>query len=149
MRGEIQKVTAYITHGRRLLVFRHIDSPEAGIQVPGGTIEAGEKPESAVFREAYEETGLEELVAVRYLGTRKLDLAIYGIDGWELRHYFHLRCPRTPPSRWRYVEYFPSQGPKDTVEFELYWAHWPDEIPPLAGQQGALLAEIDWNSLPE
>ncbi len=40
------KVYAYITHGHRLLVFSHRDFPEAGIQVPGGTMEEGEDPKS-------------------------------------------------------------------------------------------------------
>ena len=47
-----QKVYAYITHANRLLVFRHVDEPDAGIQVPGGTMEEGEAPDEAVMREA-------------------------------------------------------------------------------------------------
>lgn len=53
------KVLAYITHGNRLLVFRHPHAPEAGIQVPAGTVEEGEDPGTAVLREAAEETGLD------------------------------------------------------------------------------------------
>ena len=45
------KVYAYITYANRLLVFRHVDGPDAGIQVPGGTIEEGEAPDEAVMRE--------------------------------------------------------------------------------------------------
>ena len=37
-----QKVLAYIIQDDRLLVFRHTQFPEAGIQVPGGTVEQGE-----------------------------------------------------------------------------------------------------------
>ncbi|MCI0690634.1 NUDIX hydrolase [candidate division KSB1 bacterium] len=51
------KVFAYITHGHRLLVFRHADFPKAGIQVPAGTIQPNERPDEAVLREVYEETG--------------------------------------------------------------------------------------------
>ena len=36
MRPVKQKVFAYITYQRRLLVFSHPDFPEAGIQVPTG-----------------------------------------------------------------------------------------------------------------
>ncbi len=53
-----ERVLAYITQGDRLLVFRHTRSPEADIQVPGGTVEAGEAPEAAALREAREESGL-------------------------------------------------------------------------------------------
>lgn len=35
---------AYITNGSRLLLFTHPEAPEAGIQVPAGTIEPGEDP---------------------------------------------------------------------------------------------------------
>jgi 8-oxo-dGTP pyrophosphatase MutT (NUDIX family) len=66
---EIGKVTAFITRdtdaGRELLVFTHAD---AGIQVPAGTMEAGETPETAVLREAYEETGLTAVRIAAYLG---------------------------------------------------------------------------------
>ncbi len=44
--------------GRELLVFEHAGMPEAGLQVPGGTIEAGETPGEAVAREVLEESGL-------------------------------------------------------------------------------------------
>lgn len=57
----VKKVYAYITRGEQLLVFNHVDFPEAGIQVPGGTLEPDELPESAVLREALKETGLEGL----------------------------------------------------------------------------------------
>jgi 8-oxo-dGTP pyrophosphatase MutT (NUDIX family) len=66
---EIGKVTAFITRdsaqGRELLVFTH---PDAGIQVPAGTMEAGETPEIAVLREVSEETGLTAVRLVAYLG---------------------------------------------------------------------------------
>ena len=55
------KVFAYVTRAEQLLVFRHVDSPEAGIQIPGGTIESGELPEDAVLREAVEAIGLGRL----------------------------------------------------------------------------------------
>ncbi len=38
----LKKVFAYITRGDKLLVFRHADFPEAGIQVPAGTAKEGE-----------------------------------------------------------------------------------------------------------
>ena len=58
---------AYITNGSRLLLFTHPEAPEAGIQVPAGTIEPGENPKDAVMREAKEETGLAELRYEQYL----------------------------------------------------------------------------------
>jgi 8-oxo-dGTP pyrophosphatase MutT (NUDIX family) len=66
----IEKVTAFITlstpDGSYLLLFEH---PHAGIQIPAGTVEPGETPESAAVREAAEETGLTALTLRRALGT--------------------------------------------------------------------------------
>ena len=65
----IQKVTAFIIRERdglkELLVFKH---PTAGIQIPAGTVEAGEDIETAVKREAYEEMGLQFVEIENYLG---------------------------------------------------------------------------------
>lgn len=58
----VEKVTAFITRhavgGEELLLFAH---PFAGNQIPAGTVEVGETPETAVLREAAEETGLTQL----------------------------------------------------------------------------------------
>ena len=65
----VQKVTAFIIRERNgikeLLVFKH---PTAGIQIPAGTVEIGENIETAVKREAYEETGLRFVEIENYLG---------------------------------------------------------------------------------
>ena len=65
----VQKVTAFIIRERNgiteLLVFKH---PIAGVQIPAGTVEKGEDIETAVKREAYEETGLQLVEIENYLG---------------------------------------------------------------------------------
>ena len=143
----IGKVTAYITNGNRLLVFEHTEFPEAGIQVPSGTIDPGESPETAVMREAWEESGLGGLIMARYLGVRHFDWTPFGLDIIHERQFFHLICPGQPPARWRHWELHPSQGPPEPIEFEFYWVHGPYDIPLLAGNQGALLSSIDWDNL--
>ncbi|MDE0685674.1 MAG: NUDIX domain-containing protein [Candidatus Poribacteria bacterium] len=69
MNQVVQKVTAFIVRERdgvkELLVFKH---PTAGIQIPAGTVEEGEDLETAVKREAYEETGLQSVEIENYLG---------------------------------------------------------------------------------
>jgi ADP-ribose pyrophosphatase YjhB (NUDIX family) len=59
----VNKVVAYIVRDKRgrreLLVFRHRDHPEAGLQVPAGTVRYGEDIRAALVREISEETGLE------------------------------------------------------------------------------------------
>ena len=52
--------------GTELLLFEH---PHAGIQLPAGTVEAGEAHAVAAAREAYEETGLADLPPGRLLAT--------------------------------------------------------------------------------
>ena len=73
----VHKVTAFITRtgheGQpQLLLFRH---PLAGIQIPAGTVEVGEDWQTAVLREAQEETGLNQLTIHRYLGKIENELA--------------------------------------------------------------------------
>ena len=69
MNGVIEKVTAIITRERdelrELLVFKH---PNAGVQIPAGTVECGENPETAVMREVCEETCLQFVKIEKYLG---------------------------------------------------------------------------------
>ena len=90
MRLVKQKVFAYITHNQHLLVFNHPFASEAGIQVPVGTIEEGEHPETAVLREAFEETGLNNLTLDCFLGEQKRDMHYSGTclggGGGEAHH---------------------------------------------------------------
>jgi len=71
----IKKVTAFITRGvsdeADLLLFVH---PDAGIQLPAGTVELAEKPEDAVIRETGEETGLTTLDIINLLGRQSYAL---------------------------------------------------------------------------
>jgi 8-oxo-dGTP pyrophosphatase MutT (NUDIX family) len=71
----VEKVTAFITRpsdqGHDLLLFEH---PNAGVQIPAGTVEEGETPEEAVLREASEETGLASLSVRRSLGCAEQQL---------------------------------------------------------------------------
>lgn len=135
------KVVAYVTHHRRLLVFTHRDFPEAGVQVPAGTVEPGEAPEAAVLREAREETGLSDLVLVRYLGEHWHDLARFGRDEIAHRRFYHLRCLAEPPEAWLAVEEQPSGGETFPIYFDCRWASLPDGLPDL-GDFGALLPAL-------
>lgn len=64
-----EKVSAFIIQERNgvksLLVFKH---PNAGIQIPAGSVEVGEDIKTAAIREAHEETGLHQLKMKKYLG---------------------------------------------------------------------------------
>ncbi|HVL07339.1 MAG TPA: GNAT family N-acetyltransferase [Acidimicrobiales bacterium] len=79
------KVVAFITRpaptGAELLVFYH---PNAGVQVPAGTLEAAENPLDGARREAWEETGLDGLRLVTPLGQ-----CTEGPAGERVRYFFH------------------------------------------------------------
>ena len=67
-----RRVACYVVRegiaGPELLVFDHVDVPDAGTQVPAGGMEPGESVEEAALREVAEETGLTGARVVRLLG---------------------------------------------------------------------------------
>lgn len=136
----VEKALAYVTHGERLLVFRHVLAPEAGIQVPAGTLRDGEDPAEGALREAQEETGLLGLRLEAWLGTRDYVPPTGGRV--NRRHFFHLVCLHRPPERWRHDEVFPSEGAPGPIPFEYFWAALPDGVPPLAPGHDALLGAL-------
>jgi ADP-ribose pyrophosphatase YjhB (NUDIX family) len=115
----IDKVITYITAQGRLLLFRQPQAPNAGLQVPGGSVERGESLEHAALREAFEETGLSELRLERFLGTAHyVTQHPPGVE--HLRHFFHLSCERAEPAAWRHFETTPT-GETRPIPFELFW----------------------------
>ena len=140
---ERNKVLTYITRGSHLLVFRHPDSPEVGIQVPGGTIEPGEVVEDAALREAIEETGLAGLRLSIYLGELSLDMSDFGLEEIHHRYYFHVWCDEEPPQSWRHHELTPSQNhEQQPIPFDFYWVNLSDGIPALVAQQAAYIPKL-------
>ncbi len=137
-----RKAFAYITHGDRLLVFRHPAAPDAGIQVPAGSMRTGERPEDAVLREAREETGLADLVLVGALGEHRRDMADVGLDEMHHRYFFHLRCVGDPPATWRHWESDPSDGSSAPILFEFFWARVPDGVPLLIADHDQQLPQL-------
>lgn len=137
------KVFAYITAQQHLLVFRHPYAPEAGIQVPAGTIEAQERPEVAVLREAFEETGLSDLTLHCFLGEQVRDMVDFGRTEIHHRFFYHLQYHGTPGPTWRHEElYHSGPTPVTPVIFEFFWAPLPDGIPPLIADHGILLPQL-------
>ncbi|MCX6043650.1 MAG: NUDIX domain-containing protein [Chloroflexi bacterium] len=132
------KVFAYITRGEQLLVFRHPYAPEAGIQVPAGTVEPDEALDVAVLREAFEETGLANLQLMGLLGEQVRVMADFGRDEIHHRHFYHLFCADETPITWRHVETNPSDGSGEHV-FEFFWVSLPDGVPALIADHGKLL----------
>ncbi len=117
--NERNRVVCYITRGKQLLVFEHDADYEAGIQVPGGGIEPGERPEAAAIRESLEETGL-SLKNPVFLGSKRYAFETSN-QHW---HFFWLEAPQSTPDSWehfaenKYAFYHRFADPKTT---EICW----------------------------
>jgi 8-oxo-dGTP pyrophosphatase MutT (NUDIX family) len=103
--------------GREFLVFRHRDFPEAGVQVPKGTMHPDETPAAAVLREAHEETGLTTLTLVRPLAA---DSQIQADGAVHERHFFELSAPADTPDSWEHV--VTGAGDDHGLVFSYLWA---------------------------
>lgn len=113
------KVLVYVMPGPtgrpQLPVFKHRDHPGAGVQVPAGRVEAGEAPESAAYREMWEESGLDAR-AVRL--ARKLAEAPE--PEWQQVRHVYLFEPLSPlPERWTHV--VSGKGEDSGMAFDYYW----------------------------
>ena len=103
-----QRAAAFVTDpGHRLLVFEHLDV-DAGTQVPGGGIHAGESASDAVVRELAEESGIESAVIVRQLGEawgRSEEGTVPGGLEEHVQHAFHLHLfDGSPAETWEWNE---------------------------------------------
>lgn len=130
----VKKVFAYITHQDKLLIFSHPHHPEAGLQVPAGTVESGEDWQSAVLREVFEETGLSDCTLQTYLGEQ-----FYGQhDSQQVHHrrFYHLTYTKTPPVQWERFEEFGSDGSRHL--FHFFWVPI-DNVPPLIAEHDAFI----------
>jgi 8-oxo-dGTP diphosphatase len=116
------KVSLYVTHRGRLLVFLTPANPKTLPQVPGGTVEIGEDFETAALRELEEETGLTYAGALRPLGTGRYHFKYRGFDEIHERHFFHVPLPLEPepPERWAHTEMNSSLGFKPYA-LDLHW----------------------------
>jgi len=140
-----RKVLAYITKGQEsnleLLVFKHRDHPEAGLQVPGGTVEEGELLVDALFREIKEETGIDQ-------GNLHLIGNIYTYNYSPVnretiyeRIFFHLTY-HGDQKVWDHLVM--CKGEDNGLMFQYRWEPLAS-LPLLAGEQGAALHELKKN----
>lgn len=136
----VEKVLCYVVREGRLLVLRHVDYSyeEVGIQVPGGTVRAGEAPEDAALREAREETGLTGFTIVRKLGEVEYDISPLRFE-IQHRHIFQLALSGPVPDRWASKE--DHDGEQQPTRFECFWVPL-DAGHVLQSGQGALLGRL-------
>lgn len=101
-------------------------NPEAGVQVPAGTVEPGEAIEAALFREVREESGLADVQLVRKLAEHE------EVEWGNVRHVFHLVVPNDAPDEWTHVVH--GKGEDAGLVFEYRWMELGEGIE-LAGNQ--------------
>ena len=134
----VNKAMAYIVKDNRLLVFTQ-DSPDSGVQIPAGTIKSGERARDAVLREAYEETGLEDLRVIQYLGHRRFDASKYKPE-IHRRYFYLLGVTIKTKSKWTHFETHDGIGKPEA--FHFYWADLYDSSLNLIAGMGDLLPKV-------
>jgi 8-oxo-dGTP pyrophosphatase MutT (NUDIX family) len=137
-----QKVLAYLIRsgptGPELLVFDHVDFPEAGTQVPAGTLEPGEDPAEGVLRELFEEAGVSAQI-VRHLGTFPFWSEHHG--EWHERHVYHLTTTADLPDQWDHAV---SDGVADKgMRFRCFWLPVNQAAERLSGGQGLYVKHLE------
>ena len=123
-------------------MFRHRDHPDAGVQVPAGTLHVGEDPAVGAIRETEEETGHRGFRVVMKLGVYDHEFhdSFRGHARHELheRHVFQLEPPSGLPDSWSHLAV---EGDGD-FWFEFSWIPFRSELV-LAGDQHAMLGRIN------
>jgi len=110
-------VTREVNEPSAVLAFRHRDYPEAGTQVPRGTVDADEDPAATVVREVCEECGLCD---ARLIGLLARDIEAQPDDPgdyWE-RSFFHLVAPDAP-DEWEHT--VTGAGDDNGLVFSFFW----------------------------
>jgi ADP-ribose pyrophosphatase YjhB (NUDIX family) len=94
-------------------VFQH-PVLDAGVQTPGGTIDAGEEPSDGAVREATEETGLTSFQAPRLFAVDR----VAGRDEAVMGHHVQIATQDPTPDRWDHTV---TAGEADAgMQFHLY-----------------------------
>lgn len=126
----VKKAYGYVTRMKedqiQVLVFRH-PIPEAGIQIPKGTVQLEEDTKGAVIREIEEETGLRDVHVEQLLAE----------DFWEnddgaLHNRFFFRISvSNAPDEW---DYNPAGGgEEDGLTFHFFWISSSNEVELIRG----------------
>lgn len=125
-----------------MLLFTHPDHPDAGIQVPAGTIEWGETPAEAALREAREETHLDCLEPGRWLGRDVFDANEIGRDELHDRWFWHITAAGDVPETWRHGEMFGANGSSAHISFDFFWADLREPLPDLIAGHDQFIPEL-------
>lgn len=135
-----KKVLAFITrksgNNTELLVFDQRGHPEAGTQIPAGTVEDNEAVETALIREIFEESGLDLLHSGKFLGEFHFTYE----DKQELRHIFHVSVDIPLKDEWEHT--VGGDGIDKGMVFKYYWVPLSSAHEKLCHYQNAYLSLI-------
>ncbi len=120
MKPDAHKVLIYATWREQLLVFDEPDFPAIELQVPGGTIEPNESPETAALREFVEETGLAPPATLLPLATQDYRFIKDGRQICHRRHHFHAKLAGEHREAWLHFEMTPDSG-GPPIQFRFFW----------------------------
>jgi 8-oxo-dGTP pyrophosphatase MutT (NUDIX family) len=123
----VLKVLIYGTWQGRVLVFDEPDFPDLALQVPGGTVEAGEDVVTAAAREFFEETGIAAPVQPRLLMQADYRFERDGQSILHHRHFFHLPLEGAFPESWIHWEKTPFDG-GPPIRFRLFWLGFEEAV---------------------
>lgn len=137
-----KKVLIYITRTKNerteLLVFKHRDFPDAGIQVPAGSVEGDEEIEDAAIRETQEESGI-SINSPNFVGAYRW----FRQDTGELqeRNVFHFHLTESDDV-WTHKVTGSVEDEDQDLIFNFYWIPINEGPNVLSAQQGIYLAEL-------
>lgn len=136
----VPKAFIYLTRGNyELLLLAHPIHPEAGLQVPAGTILPGEVPRDAARRELVEETGLHEFEIASLVGERIYDMRPFGKNEFHHRYFVHAVLTGEAPERWRHEELHAGAEP---IPLELFWWDLRGGQPDLIAGHGEMIGAL-------
>lgn len=134
----VEKVVAYIVRGQEILVFEHdAQFSDAGIQVPAGTVDAGEEIAAAALREAQEECGLKDLRILRK--AQEYILFRNTHKQFNRRHVFVME---TRDERGSWTHQVAGRGSDQGMNFHYRWMPIAEAEACLAGSLGSSLRKL-------
>ena len=138
----VRKALIYCIEGDRLLVFSQPNAAphEVGLQIPAGTVRAGETPRAAAERELLEETGRTDLRVERFIGQAFYDITPHR-DEIQERFFFLARGTAPLPESWRGQE--DHDGAAAPTPFDFFWIPLKSAHTLQSGQGALLWAALD------
>ncbi|WP_036183407.1 NUDIX hydrolase [Ureibacillus manganicus] len=128
--SSIKKAYGYVTrikNGKtQVLVFQH-SIPEAGIQIPKGTVNAQEDAYHAVIREIEEETGLKNFIVENLIAEDNWK----NDDGATHNRFFYKIVVSDAPDKWDHQP--TGGGDEEGLTFHYFWISSKDEVELIRG----------------